>query len=146
MERLSHIIEDKCQPGCWKVVQVGKGGPRISSLMFADHVVLFARATKDQTSVIKHYLNKFCIALGKRLSAKKSNINFLANKKESIITEVCNTLGMSRTENFAKYPGVATNNGRVSKATCQDVIARVYRKLASWKAKCLSLARRTMLI
>jgi len=53
--------------------------------------------------------------------------------------EICNMLGMPRTEDFGKYLGLPTVNGKETKATCQDVVARVDRKLAGWKAKCLSL-------
>ena len=41
---------------------------------------------------------------------------------------------------------MTTINDRVTKANFQDVLTRVDRRLAGWKAKCLSLAGRTTLI
>jgi len=62
------------------------------------------------------------------------------------MAEVCNTLAIQKTNDFGRYLGVPAINGRVTKAMFQDVITRVDRKLAGWKAKCLSLAGRTTLV
>jgi len=43
MERLSHLIENECQMGRWKALQACRGEPRISNLIFADDVLLFAK-------------------------------------------------------------------------------------------------------
>jgi len=41
---------------------------------------------------------------------------------------------------FGKYLGVPTLHGRVTKATYQELVSKIDRKLAGWKAKCVSLA------
>jgi len=50
--------------GQWKPLQVGRNGPQISSLFFADDVVLFAKATETQARLIQDCLTRFCVASG----------------------------------------------------------------------------------
>ena len=71
---------------------------------------------------------------------QKSSIYFSPNANEVVIAEVCNTLGIQQTDDFGCYLGVPMINGRVTKATFQNVITRVEKRLAGLKAKCLSLA------
>ena len=53
---------------------------------------------------------------------------------------------MDNTGDLRTYLGVRTINVRVTKATFQDVVQWVDKRLASWKSKCLSLAGRATLI
>jgi len=146
MERLSQLIETNCKAGRWEGVPVSKGGPQISHLMSADDVVLFGEASKAQAIVAQASLNEFCEASGQKLNVQKSSVYFSPNTNESTMAEICNTLAIQRTKDFGCYLGVLTMNGRMTKATFQDVITRLDKKLAGWKAKCLSLAGRTTLI
>lgn len=45
MERLSHIICDAVRKRSWSAVKIGRGGPEVSHLMFADDLILFGEAT-----------------------------------------------------------------------------------------------------
>ena len=62
------------------------------------------------------------------------------------VDQIYSVLGMPKTNDLGKYLGVPTVNGTLTKATHQEVIARVDRRLVSWKAKCLSTAWRATLI
>lgn len=91
-----------------------RGDTRVSHLMFADDVVLFGEASRDQAQVVKECLAEFCAWSGQKISNNKSSIYFSPNTNEAIAVEVCNTLGISRTNDFANYLGVPTINGKVS--------------------------------
>ncbi|XP_039013267.1 uncharacterized protein LOC120142853 [Hibiscus syriacus] len=52
MERLANAIQAKVDAGRWKPIQLGRGGPRLSHLFFADDLVLFAEATMEQLQQI----------------------------------------------------------------------------------------------
>jgi len=108
--------------------------------MFADDVILLGAANKEQARVITKCLHEFCVMSGQKISTQKSIVYFLANTNEAVAIEVCNTLGIQRTEDFGLHLGVPAINGRVTNTTFQHVITRVDRRLAGWKAKCLSLA------
>ena len=56
MDKLSHLMVDKVSNGKWTLIRVGRSGPNISHLMFADDVLLFAEASLDQISIINSCL------------------------------------------------------------------------------------------
>jgi len=64
MERLNHIIQEAVAKREWKPIAASRGQPLLSNLFFADDLVLFGEATKDQAGVIKNCLERFCQALG----------------------------------------------------------------------------------
>ena len=47
METLSQHIEELVATKQWKPVPVCRGGPEISSLLFADDIILFAEASEE---------------------------------------------------------------------------------------------------
>ena len=53
MERLSQLIVKEVQDGRWKAIQLGKDGPPISHIFFADNLVLFAKASMDQVVLLE---------------------------------------------------------------------------------------------
>ena len=96
--------------------------------------------------MIKECLADFCEWSGQKISTHKSSIYFSPNTNEAIAVGVCATLGIQTTEDFGRYLRVPTITGKVTRATFQNVIAKVDKKLAGWKAKCLSLEGRLTLI
>jgi len=84
VERLSQLIEVMVQAGQWRPVQVCKNGPRISSLFFADDIVLFVEAIEAQAEMIKGCLDRFCVAFGQKVSASKSRVYFSPNTNEIV--------------------------------------------------------------
>jgi len=94
MERLSQLIEAHCLAGKWKAISIPKGGTHLSHLMFADDVVLFGEASREQAQIIKACLQEFCEASGQKVSMHKSSIFFSPNTNEAVTAEVCNILEM----------------------------------------------------
>lgn len=62
MERINQVIEEV--EGRWKPVYGNSGGPLLSTLFFADDIILSAEASSDLAKVIKDCLDRFCAALG----------------------------------------------------------------------------------
>jgi len=146
MERLSQLIDSYSNLGKWKAISLTRGGTRLSHLMFADDVVLFGDASREQAYHIQACLQEFCEASGQKISATKSSIYFSPNTNEATRAEICNILRMQQTEDFGRYLGVPTINRRVTRSMFQGVIERVEQRLAGWKSKCLTLAGRITLI
>jgi len=118
----------------------------VSSLFFADDIVLFAKATEAQARLIRGCLALFCAASGQKSSASKSRVYFSPNTNDSEVEKICSVLGMEKTDDSGKYLGVPTINGRITKSQYQYVLERIGKRLAGWKTSCLSLAGRVMLI
>ncbi|XP_057428997.1 uncharacterized protein LOC130722320 [Lotus japonicus] len=145
IERLSHIIQDACGIGSWKPFKVGRHGPSISHLLFADDVILMAEASDDQASLIHNILNKFCDASGQKVSLAKSRVFFSKNTNAVIAGQLASKLGIQQTHNLGMYLGVPLLHSRMIKENFSFLIDKVRRKLSGWKAKSLSFAGRVSL-
>lgn len=77
IERLSHLICREVEEGTWRPMMAGRNGPRISHLMFADDLLLFAESSVDQIENLIQVLGVFCSASGQRVSNAKTSIFFL---------------------------------------------------------------------
>ena len=71
MERLSHLITQEVKLGHWQAINLGKNGPPLSHLFFADDLVLFNKASVEQVLVIANVLKYFCDCSGQKLSKEK---------------------------------------------------------------------------
>ena len=145
MERLNHIIDTAVNQQAWKRIQCSRKGPLLSSLFFADDIVLFAEATVQQARIIKDCLQRFDLASGEKVSLEKSRIYFFGDTSAFARVKVCNELQTQQTEDLSFYFGMPTLSGRVSRATFQHIFDNFDKRLAGWKSRCLSLAGRVML-
>ena len=59
---LDQLIEEKCNNKQWNPVKALQNGPAFSHLMFADNLVLFARADHFNCSTIRDFLDEFAQA------------------------------------------------------------------------------------
>lgn len=46
IDKLSHLILDSVEANQWECLKIGKGGPKVSHLMFVDDLILFGAATE----------------------------------------------------------------------------------------------------
>ncbi|KAF7821990.1 ribonuclease H [Senna tora] len=59
---LSYIILNSIEQNQWKPLTVGRRGPKIAHLMFADDLLLFGEASSSQIKAILDCFNLFCFA------------------------------------------------------------------------------------
>lgn len=59
MERLSQAISRSVQAGQWKPIKLGRFGPPLSHLFFADDLILFGDTSKEQETLINSILHEF---------------------------------------------------------------------------------------
>ena len=72
MEGLSALIRNEVDWGAWKPVQVLRGGPSISHLLFTDDVLLFSKACATQVKLLMDILENFCRASSLKVNVFKS--------------------------------------------------------------------------
>ena len=56
---LGQLIEEKCSAKLWNPIKVSQRGPSVSHLMFADDLVLFAKANNANCCAIRDVLDEF---------------------------------------------------------------------------------------
>lgn len=71
MEKLSLAISEAVQDGRWKPISVSRGGPKFSHL-FADDILLFAKATCAQTRFIQNMFTTLRLLSELRVNFDKS--------------------------------------------------------------------------
>jgi hypothetical protein len=145
MDKLSHLITQAVDEGKWRPMQAGRNGPRISHLMFADDLILFAEANVDQINVVLNVLNQFCHLSGQQVSHEKTSIMFSKNVCPNIKENLVMQSGFNEASSLGKYLGVPLV-GRAPKLSDYNyLINQVKTKLSTWKAKQLSFAGRVTL-
>lgn len=122
MERLAHLIWDS---GEWHPVYLRSRAPTLSQLFFADDLVLFSECSLQQVLVIRNYLNKFCLALGEKVSPGKTKIYFSKNVSLHLAQVVSSAGGFEKLSPLGKYLGVPVLQERVTKATYQYIFDKV---------------------
>lgn len=99
-----------------------------------------------QAHVIKTCLDKFCSASSQRVNASKTKIFFSKNVNHTRINQICDDLGLTSTTDLGKYLGISLLHARVMKQTYNFILNKVQQRLSSWKAHCLNMAGRNVLI
>ncbi|KAL4298591.1 hypothetical protein AHAS_Ahas17G0016200 [Arachis hypogaea] len=133
MDKLSQLIEEKVNRKIWKPIKAGRNGPLISHLLFADDLLLFAKADTSQMGVILDSLRDF------RLASELKNVNVATR------SAITNLSGFDEATELEKYLGAMLTNSRKKKDKYKNTLERVKSKLKGWKAHCLSIAGRVTL-
>ncbi|XP_075671161.1 uncharacterized protein LOC142640761 [Castanea sativa] len=144
--RQGQLIEEKCSENLWKPVRSSKSGLAFSHLIFADDLVLFAKADQINCSTIRGVLDVFCSKSGQTVSEVKSRVYFSPNVDSDLRETLSDILGFQSTSNIVKYLGIHIKHPGSSNQDFNFVLDRVKQKLSGWKANLLSMAGRTVLI
>lgn len=145
MERLCHLIERAVVGKNWKPIQLSRGGPQLSHILFADDLILFAEASVAQIRVIRGVLERFCIASGQKVNLEKSKIFFSSNVSRELGRMISNESGIQSTCDLGKYLGMPVLQKRINKDTFGEVLERASSRLTGWKSCTLSFAGRLTL-
>lgn len=122
IDKLSHIIVEAISKKEWSPMRVGRSGPEISHLMFADDLLLFSEASKNHVEQVMNCLNKFCTMFGQKVSGEKTSIFFSKNVRQEIRQEICISTGFKNTTNLGDYLGAPIIHGRAGRETYKKVI------------------------
>ncbi|KAF7830694.1 reverse transcriptase [Senna tora] len=133
---LAAIPTSQIQTGNWTPVKVR--GVKMSHLLYADDVLLFARTKKNSIMAIKSVLDRFLSYSGLTISSEKSLVWFSPHTPEEDKLSVINLLGFGAATNLGKYLGVPLGLSRRSsdfKPIIDKVMDKMQRKEFSLLAK-----------
>lgn len=105
MERLSQLIHREVSLGNWKPFQIGREGPKISHICFADDMLLFAEASEGQLDKVLECLTLFCCASGQWVSVEKTKMFFSKDVSHSAVRSLSYKSGFAVTQDLGKYLG-----------------------------------------
>jgi hypothetical protein len=126
MEKLSLSIQQKVLSGIWKPIQVSKGGPQLSHILFADDIMLFCDASTEQVKVVMDNLEDFCSALGLRINTSKSKAMCSRMVQGERKREIQDISTIKFVADLGHYLGFPLVKGRVSRGVYNDVVDKVW--------------------
>jgi hypothetical protein len=129
-----------------KGIKIAKNCSPISHILFADDLILFAKATSSEANILRSVLNCYCSWSGQAINESKSSIHFSRNTAPATIASISSILPYKRTSNFSKYLGLPLFFSKSKVGAFKDILEKVSGKIEGWRAKTLSQAGRTVLI
>ena len=85
---LSRIIENQFNEGGLSGVKASIGSPTITHVMYADDIVMFSKATRNEASNLNHCIEKYCKWSGQLVNRNKSGLYFSKHTQKPVIRSI----------------------------------------------------------
>ncbi|XP_037491748.1 uncharacterized protein LOC119369495 [Jatropha curcas] len=147
-----YFLEQRCFPANLNntllvlIPKKARGAPMIHHLFFADDSLLVFRADVMEASMVKQVIATYAQASGQHINLRKSSACFSKNVSADLRGELCSVLGVEETPNLGIYLGLPTRVGINKKEVFAFLKDRVWKKLNSWKRRCLSKAGKEVML
>ena len=141
----AHAIEGS-KMGRINWVSVCRGAPRISHLFFADDSTILCRATLEEAKQVSQVLKDYERESEQKLKKEKTSLFFSKNTRSEVMEGVKDLFGAQIIKQHEKYLGLPPLVGKGKKKAFSRIKDQVGRRIARWKGKLLSRARKEILI
>nr|AAY22445.1 bZIP-like protein [Gossypium hirsutum] len=125
---------------------MGKYGPPLSHLFFADDCLLFLKDSVESIPTLLHVLTTYEKVLGQKINVTKSSIFFAKSMNEMRKQAIVRQLHMPRSSGDGRYLGLPYLVGRSKREIFQYLKDRIWKKAHGWKEKLLSHGGKEILI
>lgn len=95
---------------------------------------------------MEQLLAEFCLHSWQQVNLSKAKLWVSPNTKHQTALVISHTVGMGLTSNLGIYLGVPIHHDRVQNKKFGYLVAKVRRKLSTWRAQKLSRGAKTLLI
>ncbi|XP_060669154.1 uncharacterized protein LOC132800155 [Ziziphus jujuba] len=127
-------------------VSLGRTGPSFSHLFFADEILIFCRANREEVREVARCLQNFCDWTRQTVNKAKSGCFFSRNVQGSVKANIKEVLNIKELPKESKYLGNPLFLGKNKSRDFEELKNRVEAKLQDWKAKLLSQAGKLVLV
>jgi hypothetical protein len=132
--------------GCINGLRISRNCSAIHHLLFADDLLLFAKASLSEASSFKACLDKYCFWSDQSVSASKSSIRFNKNTNPATSESILNIFPFSTNHSKSLYLGLPIFMGNSKIRAFQSITDKVLGRIEGWRAKTLSQVGRLVLI
>ena len=115
-------------------------------LMISNDCIIFTKARPKACSSINKILHDFCAMSGQLVNLHKSLVKFFNNIQGAMKRRLEEALNILLSNDINKYLDCPIIQGRVKRSTFFGVVLKSKNKLATWKARFLSIAGKITLI
>ncbi|XP_074283636.1 uncharacterized protein LOC141608172 [Silene latifolia] len=137
LQYASSKYEFKFHPMCKK--------QRLTSLMFADDVMLFSKGDANSMMLLLQSFATFSNATGLQVSASKSSAYF-RNVPEQLKSEILQISGFSEGSIPFKYLGMPIQTTRLKKQDCECLVDKICARIHGYGARKFSYAGRLVIV
>jgi hypothetical protein len=145
-EVISRLLLRQESRGLLSGIKIAKNCTPISHLLFADDLILFARATSAEANSLNSVLQQYCGWSGQSINFNKSSIHFSKNTAHLVIQSISGIFPFTKALTSSKYLGLPLFFGKSKTSDFKDIVEKVSGKIEGWRAKTLSQAGRFVLI
>lgn len=125
---------------------MARGAPSISHLLFADDLLIFARAKGQDSEAVQGCLEKYMSWFMQKINKEKSSIHFSSNFQGQQLLSILDYFGLKKLPAKAKHLGLPLLIPRSKGMTLKEIKQKFMVKIAGWQVKFLSQAGRSTLI
>lgn len=144
-EPLNLLIKKAVSLSLWEGVEICRGGLKITHLQYADDTVLFCPPKLEFLENIKRVLILFHLASGLQINFHKSSLMGI-NIEPKLLDHMASQLLCKVGSLPFVYLGLPIGGSASRINLWEPVIAKIEKKLASWKGNLLSIGGRVTLI
>jgi ribonuclease HI len=145
-EGLTTLIKKSVANGDLHGVQICRGAPSVSHLLFADDCFLFCRSTLSETNHLMNILKTYEEASGQEINLTKSEVFFSRNLTMAAQEDLSRIMGVRHVIGTGKYLGLPSMIGRKKKEVFAFIKDRIWKRINSWRGKALSRAGKEIMI
>ncbi|XP_039170230.1 uncharacterized protein LOC120294289 [Eucalyptus grandis] len=143
---LSQMMKEALEADTLHGIKLNRHCPTLSHLFFADDSIFFMEGSLLECQNLTNILNQYCFASGQAINLNKSGIHFSKDCPESLRRNMASMLRVPEITKTGKYLGIPLDWGASKKDMFAWILARVSKKLESWKEKLLSRAGKEILL
>jgi hypothetical protein len=145
-EVLSRLIDREFFKGAIKGVKMNVAGPAFTHVMYADDIMLFAKANSSEVKILDDCLETYCEWSGQRINRNKSGIIFSKLVQRDKRREVKELLAMNKIQPNATYLGAPLFQSTSRIKDFKFLQEKLESRLLGWRSKALSWAGRATMI
>ena len=145
-EVLSRLIDREFFKGAIKGVKMNVAGPAFTHVMYADDIMLFAKANSSEVKILDDCLETYCEWSGQRINRNKSGIIFYKLVQRDKRREVKELLAMNKIQPNATYLGAPLFQSTSRIKDFKFLQEKLESRLLGWRSKALSWAGRATMI
>jgi hypothetical protein len=137
-EGMSALVKHEVAQGDLHGVQICRGPPTVSHLLFTDDCFLFCRSDLDETNQLMQILKIYEEATGQEINLTKSEVFFSRNLSIAAQEDLARIMGVRHVLRTGNSLGLPSMIGRKKKDIFAYVKDRIWRRINSCCGRALS--------
>ena len=137
-EVLSRLMEKEFTLKKIDGVKVSVHASPITHVIYADDIILFSKATRNNVDAIVRCIQKYCTWFGQSLNNTKFGVFFSKHSTHQNRRAIKHILQIRKLKKDAIYLGSSLFLSRARAKDFKFIIDKVETRLTGWRSKCLS--------